>query len=68
MKTKVPNPGSDEVIKLGCICPVLDNRHGKGSFWGPNTFIMTEGCELHGAKVRRAKANGKKSPDNNDET
>jgi len=25
-----PNPGSDEAIKLGCKCPVLDNEHGAG--------------------------------------
>ena len=24
-----PNPGSPEAVKLGCICPVLDNCHGK---------------------------------------
>lgn len=22
----IPNPGSDEAIKLGCKCPVLDNH------------------------------------------
>jgi hypothetical protein len=24
------NPGSDEAIAAGCICPILDNGHGKG--------------------------------------
>jgi len=39
----VPNPGSNEAIELGCICPVLDNNHGmgKGPFW------YTEGCPVH---------------------
>lgn len=27
---KHPNPGSKEAIDQGCICPVLDNCHGKG--------------------------------------
>lgn len=26
----IPNPGSDEALNLGCICPVLDNCHGRG--------------------------------------
>jgi hypothetical protein len=25
-----PNPGTKEAIDAGCICPVLDNNHGKG--------------------------------------
>lgn len=25
-----PNPGSPESIAAGCICPVLDNAHGRG--------------------------------------
>ena len=25
-----PNPGTKEAIEAGCICPVLDNNHGKG--------------------------------------
>jgi hypothetical protein len=25
-----PNPGTKEAIESGCICPVLDNNHGKG--------------------------------------
>lgn len=26
----IPTPGSDEAIKIGCTCPVMDNAHGKG--------------------------------------
>jgi hypothetical protein len=36
-------PGSDEAIAAGCICPVLDNSHGKGD--GP--FRVIEGCPIH---------------------
>jgi hypothetical protein len=27
---RTPNPGSDEAVKLGCTCPVEDNKHGDG--------------------------------------
>lgn len=46
-KKIVPNPGSDKAIGEGCICPVMDNMHGEGCGWGPNTFIYTKGCPLH---------------------
>jgi hypothetical protein len=42
-----PNPGSDEAIKQGCTCPVLDNAHGKGRMLQPGVFWMSEGCPLH---------------------
>lgn len=41
------NPGSDEALDNGCLCPVLDNGHGKkrdGLFW------MNADCPLHGVK------------------
>ena len=44
---KEPNPGSDEALDLGCICPVLDNGHGKGSMYGKDVFIYTVGCPVH---------------------
>jgi len=45
----VPNPGSNEAIELGCICPVLDNNHGmgKGPFW------YTEGCPVHYPQIKK---------------
>lgn len=40
-----PNPGSEEAIKQGCICPVIDNHYGEGL---PNgDFWYTEGCPVH---------------------
>lgn len=39
------NPGSDEARESGCVCPILDNGHGKrrdGMFW------INESCPLHG--------------------
>lgn len=46
---KVPNPGSDEAVKQGCTCAVLDNAHGKGytKVDGKPVFWITENCPLH---------------------
>mgnify|MGYP001581090404 CR=1 FL=1 len=45
---KVPNPGSDEALRLGCTCAVLDNNYGRGFPWGggPSFLVNTE-CPLH---------------------
>jgi hypothetical protein len=45
-KKKTPNPGSDEAIKLGCTCPVIDNNHGAGC--GNGLFWISFECPLHG--------------------
>jgi hypothetical protein len=45
----MPNPGSDEAIKQGCTCPVLDNGRGRGRYGfgaGPLYWIAFE-CPLH---------------------
>jgi hypothetical protein len=42
----VPNPGSKEAIALGCICPVLDNNHGKWKPWRGGWWILAE-CPIH---------------------
>lgn len=44
---RVPNPGSDAALDLGCECPVMDNAHGKGSGYGKDTFWIDDGCPLH---------------------
>ena len=44
-----PNPGSDEAIKQGCQCPVMDNHYGKGFEWkGKTQFWINGNCPLHG--------------------
>lgn len=49
-----PNPGSDEAIKQGCKCPVLDNARGKGMYGGVKDsdgnilFWIHAECPLHG--------------------
>ncbi len=52
MKTKQPinpPPGSDDAIKLGCLCPVLDNAHGKGAYIidGEPVYWITAECPVH---------------------
>jgi hypothetical protein len=53
MKKKL-NPGSDEAIKAGCKCPVLDNNHGRGCGAkdenGDPLFWMNGACKIHGGK------------------
>jgi len=50
---EVPNPGSPEAIALGCICPVIDNGHGKGSGYllpdGSPEFWYRTDCTVHEA-------------------
>jgi len=51
MTNIVPNPGSDEAIKLGCTCPVLDNEYGKGfPIDGQTCFWYTSDCPVHSSK------------------
>jgi hypothetical protein len=46
MRKQIPNPGSDEAIKQGCICPVMDNAHGRGL--GNDLFWINQKCPVHG--------------------
>lgn len=41
-----PNPGSPEAKKQGCVCPVLDNNHGKYPPWIGDWWVSV-GCPLH---------------------
>lgn len=53
MTIETPNPGSNEALDLGCICPVLDNGHGLGYLGGAkdaegNTlFVYNLECPVH---------------------
>lgn len=46
-----PPPGSQEAIKLGCRCPVLDNGRGKGYLGIEGMYIYNSSCEVH--KIKR---------------
>lgn len=43
------NPGSDEAVKHGCSCPVMDNAKGEGRWYGDGqAFFISTSCKLHG--------------------
>ena len=42
-----PSPGSPEAVKLGCLCPVLDNHHGSGYMGIKGIYVYSGGCSLH---------------------
>lgn len=54
-------PGSKEAIDVGCLCPVLDNAHGKGYRGGvkddngETLYVYSELCPLHGHKIEEQK-------------
>ena len=50
-KDKIPNPGSDRAVEMGCTCPVLDNARGKG-YMGTGVFWYNVNCPLHSTKTQ----------------
>jgi hypothetical protein len=46
------NPGSIAAVGRGCLCPVPDNRNGRG--WpgenGKPTFYLSDKCPMHKTK------------------
>lgn len=47
MTPEEPSPGSLEAVKKGCLCPILDNHHGKGYKGIEGIFIYNGNCPLH---------------------
>lgn len=54
-----PNPGSPKAIKLGCLCPQMDNCYGAGIPWPDEngkqdkpSFWINLGCPLHSVPWR----------------
>lgn len=47
-----PHPGSREAGEQGCICPVLDNGHGRGYLGDGEKFgwVVNMSCPMHGEK------------------
>jgi hypothetical protein len=47
----VPPPGSNSAQAQGCSCPVMDNNHGLGVRYSPDSaeaqYWISEGCPLH---------------------
>lgn len=56
MTDETPKPGSDAAVKLGCLCPVMDNHHGNGfpaldQDGGRRTAYWINGnCPIHGIR------------------
>lgn len=45
---KNPPPGSDAAMRLGCMCPVVDNHHGEGfKINGEIVFLYSDKCPVH---------------------
>lgn len=42
------NPGGSRAVKLGCLCPVFENRAGKGHNGIPDQFVILDVCKIHG--------------------
>lgn len=55
---RVPNPGSDEALSMGCECAVLDNCHGRFAPVPPDGWFITMGCPVHDPRPRPGKAGG----------
>ena len=60
-------PGAPRAVNEGCLCPILDNAHGRGC--GSNTtgplYVIREDCPLHGDErrdpaIERARGEGEK--------
>lgn len=47
------NPGSDAAVKLGCICPRMDNGRGDPEIGRIRGFVVVIGCPLHSPKQGR---------------
>lgn len=67
--TPTPPPGSPEAVAAGCLCPVLDNAHGRGiefvdydSMWRvtgtSRAWWRNSKCPLHGHGAPDADAQG----------
>ena len=50
MTNKIPDPGTEEAIEMGCICPVMDNEYGRGWHGQEGVFIYNSGCPVHEQK------------------
>ena len=49
--TGQPNPGSDQALKRGCTCAVMDNNRGKFPAMPPNNWWITAECPVHDPTV-----------------
>lgn len=52
MNIRLTTPGSDEAIARGCLCPQLDNSHGKGYMGVEGRYVIHGECPLHALASR----------------
>ena len=43
----IPNPGTQEAIDEGCICPTMDNEYGRGYMGIEGIFVHRLDCPVH---------------------
>jgi len=48
-----PNPGSEAARSMGCLCPVLDNGHGRRAPYPPDGWWITQGCPVHAPEAAK---------------
>ena len=62
MNKEIPNPGSEEAVKLGCTCAILDNNHGKGmeDGKGATLYWISADCPIHSKRPKREYAVNKR--------
>lgn len=46
MAIKVYNPGSEEAIRRGCVCPIIDNNYGHSAPYPNNGWIYSGDCPI----------------------
>lgn len=49
MTEDTPKPGSHDAHVAGCICPIMDNAHGRGYMGQEGIYVMRVDCPLHGS-------------------
>lgn len=47
-------PGTQEAIDAGCLCPIMDNGHGRGYMGQPGVYVYAGNCSHHGHIVQAA--------------
>ena len=53
-RSDIPNPGSDDAMKIHCTCPHMDNNYGKGIMGDGGLFWINQTCPVHGAESNRS--------------
>jgi hypothetical protein len=52
-------PGSDAALCAGCLCPIMDNCHGKYAPFPGDGWWISERCPLHSPSLTEEYASGR---------